>query len=479
MADRPNFLIFMSDEHAPGCLGAYGHPVVRTPVLDRLCRESVSFSQAYAAYPMCTPARMSFMTGHYTPEHRVWELGDPLDAALPTWAHALRHAGYDTALAGRMHFIGAEQLHGFARRLHPDVPEYAGYPPAYAYGDWDGDRRQRVMLEPVAAAGPADGDTPYQQYDRVVCDAAIRELHAIASREDRQPWALAVGLIHPHFPFRVSDPWYNCYHDADIPLPATPPEGRAFDGCIPEIFRGIRRWSGLSSDGLSDDRVREARRCYYGMVSFMDAQIGRVLEAFERLGLAGDTYVVYLSDHGESLGEHGLWAKMTFYEDSIRIPWMIRCPDGRGAGSVCPAPVSQVDWLPTVLELAGDAPWLEALPGRSLAPLLADPAETWPDRVVLADYACAGVAAPLRMVRRGRWKACFGDGVPPALFDLQADPHEWDDRAREAGCQPLLDELLAVARADGWDSATLRPAVLTHQRRLRYIADAHAQPRGT
>jgi len=463
----------MSDEHAPDCLGAYGHPVISTPVLDRLSSESVSFANAYCAYPMCTPARMSFMTGHYTPQHGVWELGDPLSPSMPAWTHALRIAGYDTALAGRMHFIGAEQLHGFARRLYPDVPEYATYPPAYSYGRWDGDDRRQQMLQPVLAAGAADEETTYQQYDRAVCDAAVLELRAIASRETEQPWALMIGLIHPHFPFQVSRPYYDLYGDAEIPLPAIPPDSRGFEDCLPEMMHGIRNWAGLSSDGLSDTQVCEARRCYYGMISFMDEQIGRVLDAFAEMGLDEETYVVYLSDHGESLGEHGLWSKTTFYEDSVRVPWMIRCPDRHGAGSACAAPVSHIDWLPTLLELADQEPWFEALPGRSLLPLLDNPAATWPERAVISDYGCVGVSAPVRMVRRDRWKACFGDNVPPVLYDLHADPREWDNRASDADLQPLLRELEAVAREDGWDPAILRVEVLRHQRRLRYIANAH------
>lgn len=472
MSRPPNILVIMSDQHAAGALGAAGHPVVQTPNLDRLCAEGVAFTSAYAAYPMCTPARASFMTGRYATGHGVWELGDPLDSALPTWAHALQIAGYHTALAGRMHFVGPDQWHGFAQRLCPDVGENGM--PIFAYADWDAkEQPEGVMLDALAIAGPTGEETRYQAYDRAVCDAAVRALRQAAATPSR-PWALTVGLVLPHFPYQVSRPYYDRYRDSGIPLPTTPPDGRTFDDCIPEVYRGIRRWLGLHVDGATAEQVRCARQCYYGMITFMDEQIGRVLDELRQQGLEENTVVVYLSDHGDSLGEHGLWSKMTFYEESARIPLIVRLPGMQYAGERCAAPVSQVDWLPTLLELTGQAPWGEPLTGRSLLPLLQDPSQAWPERAVLSDYACNGVPAPQRMVRRGPWKAVFGGGAPPALYHLHDDPGEWRDRAGEPALQPLCDDLATAAAADGWDSAALRETVLTRQRRLNYIARARA-----
>lgn len=457
----------MSDQHSAGAIGVYGNTAVRSPSLDKLAAEGITFTNAYATYPMCTPARASFMTGLYAPQHRVWELGDPLNSSIPTWAHALRNAGYKTVLAGRMHFIGDDQLHGFENQIYPEINKYSIVP----YGCWDNEKRKQVMLEAIREAGPVDNETPYQQFDENVCKSAIRQIELFA-RDRKNPFALMVGFILPHFPFKISHHYYDMYKDRDISLPESPPDLQTFDECIPEMFRSLRQFLGLSSDGLSDQQIVEARRCYYAMVSFVDRQIETLLAKLEHLGLDENTFVIYLSDHGESLGEHGLWSKMTFFEPSIRIPLIVRTPDRKSAGKFCNALVSQIDIMPTFLDLTDQLPWFETLPGRSLLPLLEEPELQWHERFILADYGSVGITEPIRMVRYSNWKACFGDTLPPVLFNLKDDPGEWKNLAEEKSSRQILRKLYELACSDGWNPSTLRSEILKHQRRLRYISES-------
>ena len=470
MPHRPNLLVIMSDQHAPDTIGGLGHPAVRTPSLDRLMARGITFTNAYCPYPMCTPSRAGFMTGLRTPQHGVWELGTPLDSAVPTWAHALRAAGYRTSISGRMHFIGRDKLHGFERRVCPDVGDMLV---PYTYGDWDkpqGD--DHVMLGALRNAGPTPESTGHERYDARVFDAAETELVRLVSEADAGPWALMVGSILPHFAYAVSQRYYDLYDGVDIPLPRVPPGGAAYEDLVPEQMRDSRKWLGLTGDGATDDQVRTARRCYYGMIAFLDELIGRLLARLEQLDAAGTTWVVYLSDHGDNMGEHGFWSKLNFLEDSVRIPFIVAPSECLRSGALCTAPVSSVDWMPTVLELTGQGSWFEPLPGRSLLPLIADPSGTWPDRTVVSDYACDGTRVPMRMVRHGRWKACFAPGFPPTLFDLQDDPHEWHDLGGDPASRDVLADLEQVARADGWDPEELLGEILTHKRRLAFIRRA-------
>ena len=466
--DKPNFLVIMSDQHSPEAIGALGHPVVRTPALDALVADGVSFTSAYCAYPMCTPARASFMTGLLTPQHGVWDLGSPLGSALPTWAHALRAAGYNTSISGKMHFIGPDQMHGFERRVCPEVT--AGRTP-FTESVWDQPlSHEHKMLKPVADAGPTDEKTRCEVYDDGVLEASLQELQRFAESPSDHPWALMVGSILPHFPFAISHRYYDLYEGVDIPMPRTPPDG-SFEERVPEQMAGNRRRLGLTSDGATDEDVRRARRCYYGMVTRVDEMVGRLTSELQRLGLVENTWVVYLSDHGESLGEHGFWSKGTFWEESVRVPLIVVRPGEHNAGARCAAPVSQVDWLPTVLDLTGQE-WRDPMPGQSLVPLLDDPGLTGADRAVLSDYACQGTRSLMRMVRKGKHKACFAPGFPPTLFDLEADPNEWNDLCRSHDHHAVLAELEQDAGADGWDPVRLKPEVETLKRQLSRIAAA-------
>ncbi len=464
---KPNFLVIMSDQHSPDAIGASGHPAVKTPALDSLENRGVTFTSAYCNYPMCTPSRASFMTGLLASDHGVWELGSSLRSDIPTWAHALRGAGYQTSISGRMHFIGPDQMHGFERRVHPGLSKDTS---PHTYGDWDKPQEDdHVMLGALDAADPQEEPTRGQNYDVAVTEAALKELEHLTSDEDGRPWALMVGLYLPHFPFKVSQEYFDLYDDVEIPMPRTPPDGKGFEELVPEQMTDNRKWLGLTSDGATEEQIRMARRCYYGMISHLDEQIGKLVTRLEATGKADNTWIIYLSDHGENLGEHGFWSKLNFWEDSVRIPCVIVPPRCEVAGQSCAAPVSLVDIFPTLLDLTQtESP--EGLAGNSLLPLLQNPSQTWPDRAIISDYACDGTRVPMRMIRKGPWKACFASGFPPTLFDLETDPHEWIDLGQDQAHGDLIQELSREAKADELEH--LREEIVIHKRRLKSIAAA-------
>ena len=264
------------------------------------------------------------------------------------------------------------------------------------------------------------------------------------------------------------------YDGVDVPPPRIPPDGQTYEELVPEQLENNRKWLGLTTDGASEEQVRTARRCYYGMITRMDEQIGRLLAHLHRLGAADNTWVIYMSDHGDNMGEHGFWSKLNFYEDSVRVPLVIAPPACARAGAQCRAPVSLVDWMSTVLDLVGRQPAFADLPGRSLLPLIDDPTHRWPDRAVISDYACDGTRVPMRMVRRGRWKACFAPGLPPVLFDLDEDPYEWNDLGGETSAQGILADLHTIACSNGWNPDSVGEQILLHKRRLKYICAAES-----
>ena len=472
MSEKPNFLIIMSDQHAPDTIGALGHPAVQTSALDQLISAGVSFRNAYCCYPMCTPSRASFMTGQLTPEHGVWELGTPLRSDMPTWAHVLRQAGYTTSISGRMHFVGHDRMHGFERRVHPDIAETLI---PSAYGDWDqpqGD--DHVMLAALKNAGPTDEPTKAERFDCAVATAAMEELSFLNSSQNDRPWALMVGLYLPHFQYAVSRVYYDRYDEVDIPMPRVSPDGKTYEEMIPTQLENSRKWLGLTTDGASEEQVRMARRCYYGMITCMDEQIGKLVSHLDRVGATDNTWVIYLSDHGDNMGEHGFWSKLNFYEDSVRVPLIVVPPGYGHSGAQCETPVSLVDWMATVLDLTGQESVFDQMPGHSLLPLVENPTQQGTQRAVLADYACDGTRVPMRMIRRGRWKAWFALDLPPLLFDLEDDPHEWNDLSGEDSTRQILEDLYGMACSAGWDAESLREDILLHKRRLKYIHQAES-----
>ena len=415
-----NLLVIMSDEHNPRALGAAGHALARTPSLDRLAARGTRFSAAYCTSPICVPSRAGFATGKYPHQIGYWDNADPYDGAVPSWHHLLRSRGHRVVSIGKLHFRGRPgDDHGFSEELlamhvldgigdvkglvRQDIPRRNGY-----------DKLAKL-------AGP--GESPYTRYDRDIAARAQAWLRDEGRRRRERPWALFVSFVCPHFPLVAPPEFYAWYPPERTPLPKQyakderpdHPYLRDYDACVAYDL-------GFAGEV---DKVRRAIAGYLGLVSFMDDNVGSVLAALEDAGLAGDTRVVYTSDHGDNVGARGLWGKSTMYEESAGVPLILAGPD-IAAGSVCPVPVSHVDLFPFFLESAGCLAPVEGYHGVSpLALSATDDA----GRAVLSEYHAIGSTGGITMLRKGRWKYVHCVRYRPQLFDLEEDPEELVDLA--------------------------------------------------
>lgn len=444
--EQPNILVIMTDQHSKHMLGCYGNDLVRTPNLDRLASEGLTFDSAYCPSPLCVPSRMSFMTSRFPSRNRILHNNSVLSSSIPTWATALTIAGYETALIGRMHFEGFDQQHGFERRV---VGEFgAGYPgsdrtggPGFTVfpGSTTGQNRSAVEI-----AGRGVG--PYQMMDDMVTDRACSYLMRRAESDDGRPFAAVVGYLLPHCPFVGEADLFDYYYDrVDIP---------EVEEAQPEAVRRFRDARGILDPPLATERIRVARAAYFAMCESVDRMIGRVLEALERSGEADRTMVIYTSDHGEMAGEHGCWWKSNYYEGSVGIPMIARFPHVIARGSRTEGAANLMDLGPTFCDLTGTGP-MPLADGTSLAPLLSHPdacdgfEETMSE---LVDRVGADNPVVSRMIRSGPFKYyhCYDGSTPPVLYHLTEDPSELTDlhdAPEHAGTVARLESRLT----DGWN----------------------------
>ncbi|HEY3543334.1 MAG TPA: sulfatase-like hydrolase/transferase [Gaiellaceae bacterium] len=400
-----NVLVVMADQLVPFLTSPYGDPVARTPNMQRLADEGIRYDAAYTPYPLCSPARAAFMTGDYASKHGCYDNAAILPADVPTVAHSLTLAGYDTVLSGKMHFVGPDQLHGFAKRLTTDV-----YPAAM---DWvpmqDPEGRFVRGGHARSYVPPRVGVVPWSKFLAYDEETHFRALEYLRNAPE-EPFFLVVSYHHPHDPFQVTQELWDLYDGVDIPIPETPDdvEYSAMDVWANEAHETD------AVDLRDPDNLCALRRAYYGLVTYIDRKLGELLDA-----IPDDTLVIFTSDHGDMLAERAMVQKRCFYEWSARIPLLVRHPDGRRG--VVDTPVSLLDLAPTILDVAGAE---ERLPmdGGSLFE---------PSGVVFSEYHVEKVRAPCFMVRRDNWKYVYIHGHGEQLFDLDADPHEWMNLAGE------------------------------------------------
>ena len=437
MSSKPtNILLILSDEHTRDVTGCYGHPFIKTPNLDRLAARGTRFDAAYTNCPICVPARASLHTGTYVAENHCWDNAHPYDGSLRSWAHRLRDAGHHTMSIGKLHFRSNEDDNGFVQEL---IPMHV----VGGQGDLLGMVRSP---EPAARGGTADlagtagpGESTYANYDRNIRDAAIHWLTHEASKLD-QPWCLFVSFVKPHFPLVAPQEFYDMYPLESIPMPRL--YGPEHEPTHPSVV-AVRRCMNYD-DSFTPEKVRIALAAYYGMVSFLDDNIGRVLTALDSRGLTGDTRVIYSSDHGDNLGNRHMWGKSIHYEEAAAVPMIIAGP-GVPKGKSSSTPVTLVDIYPTIVQSVGLTldPTELALPGESLVDLAQNDN---PERVAFGEYHAAGSITAMYMVRKGRWKYIHHVGYSPELFDLQDDPGETLNLAHDAGCAQTLTMMEAELR---------------------------------
>ncbi len=462
--DRPNLLILMADQLTARALRAYGGTVARTPHLDTLAAQGVVFESFYCNSPLCAPSRFSFLAGQLPAKIGAYDNAAEFAAAVPTFAHYVRSAGYQTALAGKMHFCGPDQLHGFEERLTTDIyPADFGWTP-----DWTRFEERPGWyhtMDSVTQAGPCTR-TNQVDFDDEVVFAARQKLFDLARGRDRRPFCLVASMTHPHDPYVVPEAYWNRYRDDEIDMPRV---GDLAGHEDPHSTR-LRHVIGLNLASPTEAQVRAARRAYYGAVSYVDDQIGILLNTLREARFADNTIVMVLADHGDMLGERGLWYKMSFFEPACRIPLIVHAP-GRFAPRRIAESASLLDVLPTLAEIAngGTAPAYAApIGGRSLLSALRGgrgPGE------VIGEYLAEGAIAPVVMIRRGHHKFVHSPVDPDQLYDLAADPDERVNLAAQpAHAQPVRDFRAEVAGR--WQLPALHEAVIANQRQRHFVYPA-------
>ncbi len=462
---RPNILIFMVDQ-LNGTLFPDGPADwLHAPNLKKLAARSTRFANAYTASPLCAPGRASFMSGLLPSRSRVYDNAAEFAADIPTYAHHLRRAGYQTCLSGKMHFVGPDQLHGFEERLTTDIyPADFGWTPDYRKPgeriDW-----WYHNMSSVTGAGVAEISNQ-MEYDDEVAYNATRKVYDLARGKDARPWCLTVSFTHPHDPYVARRKYWDLYSNCQHLLPDVP--AMSYTDHDPHAQRIFDANDWRSFD-ITEDDIRRSRRAYFANISYLDDKIGEVIEALETT--RQEAVILFVSDHGDMLGERGLWFKMCFYEGSSRVPLMISSPDM--TPGLVTDPVSTIDVCPTLCALAGAdmeeiAPWTT---GESLVYLGQGGSR---DAPVAMEYAAEASYAPLVSLRYGKWKynRCALD--PDQLFDLEADPHELTnlaDRPEHAG---TLSQLRAKSE-DRWDLDAFDAQVRESQARRWVVYEALRQ----
>ena len=450
---QPNLLYIHSDQHSPHVTGCYGDDLVDTPNLDRLAANGVVFENAYCCSPICVPSRMSMLSGQHPFQNEVWTNEHALESRIPTIAHAMGAAGYQPELVGRMHALGPDQLHGYAARFvgdhganHPGNPG----PDRGILGVTAGPHHLSLKR-----SGP--GQSGYQVHDEEVTAVTIDRLNRFGVQKRagllKQPFSLSVGFILPHPPYVARQEDYDLYADRiGLPRKAAP---------APEDQHPFLRWWRQSTgiEVMDEEEVRRARTAYAGLVYRTDAMIGQILSALVENGLDENTLIIYTSDHGDMQGEHGLFWKHVFYEESVRVPLIVSWPGRIPENQRCERVVSAVDVAATMLD-ALEAPALPNAAGRSFLSQIdgGSAAAAWED-LAFSEYCTDKFGPPegayQRMVRREEWKYIYYHEMPPQLFNLKEDPEELVDRSEDPGCQSVLQALHNEVLRD-WDPEQVR-----------------------
>ena len=468
MTSQPNILFIMADQLSALALGAYGNPVAKTPHIQHLADNGVVFQNSYCNSPLCAPSRASMLSGQLPSQTGAYDNAADFPASTPTFIHYLRHMGYRTCLSGKMHLIGPDQLHGFEERLTTDI-----YPADFGWTcDWERPVDKRFSwyhnMQSVIESGPCIR-TNQLDFDEDVSHQAVRWIYDRARDPDPDPFCLMVSFTHPHDPYNIAEKYWNLYDPDDIDRPFVDPI--PFEKHDPHSRR-IARMCGLDSTVLTENQILNARRAYYGAVSYIDDKVGELLKTLAETGLADDTVVVFTSDHGDMLGDRGLWYKMTFFEWSSRVPLIISAP-GRFPTQNIDRNVSLINLFSTMVDIGdnGTPPaYGKDVNTDSLLPLLHGATDN-SNGIIVAEYLAEAALAPCFMVLKDRCKYIFSEPDPPQLFDLEKDPHE---RLNLSGTSEYLkiEETLHAEINARWDRTRLKQAVIENQKRRRVVFES-------
>lgn len=463
-SSKPNILFVMADQLAARYLPFHGHPLVQTPHLSRLAAEGVVFENCYSTSPLCAPARATVMNGLLPSRTGVYDNAAEFPSGIPTWAHYLRLAGYKTCLSGKMHFVGPDQLHGLEERLTTDIyPADFGWTP-----DWRL-RQERIdwwyhNMTSVLQPGIAE-ITNQLEFDDEVAFLAVRKIYDYARYDSGTPFCLMASFTHPHDPYAARAKFWNLYRDEDIDLPRV---GRMARQDLDPHSQRLYDVSAMDDYTVTDADLRAARHGYYANIAYVDDLIGQMISAIEATGNIDNTVVIFTSDHGDFLGERGLWYKMSYLEPSAHVPLLVWAPKLFPARHVR-EPVSLADLLPTLTAIGngGAATLAKPVDGRSLYPLLLG-AKDDPAATTWGEYLAEGTIAPMHMLRRGPWKFIHTPADPDQLFNLEEDP---DELVNLAPSHPLAGAFRAEVAAK-FDIPRIHAQVLESQQARHMMFEA-------
>jgi len=470
MTSQPNILFIQVDQMMAASLRCYGNDFCHAPALDGLAANGVVFETAYCNFPLCAPSRFSMASGQLCSSIGAYDNAAEFFAEIPTYAHHLRNRGYQTSLSGKMHFIGPDQYHGFEKRLTPDL-----YPADFSWVPNWGNEGKRDTNDPrsVTISGICERSVQID-FDNKVTAEAIQHLYDMARSKDNKPFFMQVSYTHPHEPYLCKRKYWDLYEDVNIPDPVTPALSR--DQHDAHSVRLLEDFGMMDFEFEADD-IKRSRRAYYGSISYLDEMIGQLLDSLQQAGFADNTAVIFTSDHGEMLGERGMWFKKHFYEPSLRVPLIINAPWLQAARNSTPA--SLVDLLPTFNGLADGHPWpSDTLAGTDLTAYMetknrAAQAED-PNRVVYAEYLAEATHAPIFMVKRGSYKFVYSSADPALLYDLNSDPNERTNLADQPNQANRVAEFTAEVESK-WDSDRLTDAIILSQQRRQLIRSSVSQ----
>ena len=444
---KPNILILSADEMVPMLLGAYDHPIVKTPNIDRLAAQGIRFDAAYSNNPLCAPARAVMLTGRYSSNVGVYDNAAPLASDIPTVNHYLVSHGYETVLSGKVHFVGPDQLHGFQKRFID-----SHYPADYR---WVKSRENKVTrphanhyLSRTLKINASSNNLKLDEW------AHQEALDFLKQPHESQPFFMLVSYNFPHEPFWPPQKYWDMYQDAEVQLPDLPDN---WQDKLSIMDRWLRRHSSTDViDVTQPESIREVRRAYYALYTYIDDKIGEIINTLADQGLDKNTIVIFTSDHGDMLGEKGMVQKRNFNEWSARIPLIIKYPNGEHGGNIQSTPVSLVDLLPTMLDWVG-IPEAQRLDydGASLVPLMNGEFDS--ERFALIENHSEGVYTTCFSVVKDAFKYNWFTGYGSQLINLADDPGEWDNLSGQPEYARLEHDMRKII-LDRFD-----PAVLEHK----------------
>jgi len=423
MPDSENMIFFLSDNHTRNFVGAYGHPVVQTPILDRIAERGVRFDNAYCASPLCCPSRAALATGRYPHQTGYWDNALAYDGKVASWHHRIRDSGATVTSIGKLHYLSGEIDNGFTEEIIPmHIVEGKGALIGLLRATDEGVPPRTGPREMYSRSGVGEAD--YQNYDRDITKHAVDWLNREGARLDR-PWVLLVSFASPHPPFAIPKRLYDLYPPDQMPLPVqfsadTRPDHPAVNH--------VRRVDNFE-EPFDEEWVRRTVAGYCGLITHVDEQIGQVMNAVEALGLLPSTRVMYTSDHGEAAGNHGLFGKSVLYDHSMAVPLIMAgpgVPEGRAVNQL----VSHVDIYPTLIEAMGGRFSIDDtdLAGVSLWPAMEGHEQA---RSGFGEFHSQSSKVGSFMLRDGDNKLIYHVDMPPQLFDLKDDPFETKDLAGE------------------------------------------------